>query len=145
MKDVSLHILDIVQNSIDAGATYIFITIHVTDHSKITISDNGSGMDAKSQAQAMVPGYTTRANGRGGMGLFLLNEAAENTELISTPGVGTIVSASFPSGFPLGEIDKTNQVLLHCNPHLTFVIRCETEDSIKILDTRNFKRNVELN
>lgn len=145
MKDASLHILDIAQNSIDAHATHIFIDICVADHIDMIISDNGSGMDAKSVELAMLPGYTTRTNGRGGMGLYLLKESAEKTELISTHGVGTMVLASFPSGFPLGEIDKTIQVLLHCNPHITFAIRCEMADSIEILDTRKNTRNFELN
>lgn len=79
MQELSLHILDIAQNSITAQATLIEIRIdenaadNVLD---ITIQDNGKGMDAEKVKKVLDPFFTTRTTRKVGLGIPLYREAA---------------------------------------------------------------------
>jgi len=75
MQDLSLHILDIVENATEAGATLIEIYISEDknkDLLEITIKDNGRGMDAAMVKSVKDPFMTTRTTRRVGMGIPLL-------------------------------------------------------------------------
>ncbi|HDK16815.1 MAG TPA: ATP-binding protein, partial [Nitrospirae bacterium] len=79
MEDLSLHILDIAENSITAGASRIRIKIIEDIKANlllIEISDNGKGMDREMFEHACDPFYTTRTTRRVGLGLPLLAQAA---------------------------------------------------------------------
>ncbi len=80
MKDLSLHILDIVENSVAASASKIEIRIS-EDKKKgllsVEIIDNGIGMDQETQQKALDPFYTTKTVRRFGFGLSLLSDAAK--------------------------------------------------------------------
>lgn len=98
MREVSLALLDVVGNSIDAGATLIEIDITVSsEHTAFEVKDNGVGMDEGTLAAAMLKGVSFK--GSSGLGLALLKEEAESTggnvKIISKSGKGTTVSASF--------------------------------------------------
>ena len=102
MEDLSLHILDIVENSVKAEAREIRIVIaedNKADRLFLEIHDNGSGMDEKMRAKALDPFFTTRTTRRVGLGLPLLAQAARESGgtllLDSAPGKGTIVRAVF--------------------------------------------------
>ncbi len=129
MEDLSLHILDIVENSIAASATRIRILITEDtqrDLLSLEISDNGRGMDAETQKKALDPFYTTRTTRRVGLGLPLLAQAARegggHFELDSETGRGTTVKAVFqlshPDRKPLGDIAETLQTILSGRPEL---------------------------
>jgi len=129
MEDLALHILDIVQNSVEAESTVIEISIAedpATDTLVIEVSDNGRGMDAESAARAVDPFFTTRATRRVGLGLALLGEAARaaggELKLESRSGAGTRVSATFRHSHidraPLGDIETTIMVLMASHPDL---------------------------
>lgn len=63
MLELSMHILDIVENSIRAGATLVSIAIEEDlegDRFRIEITDDGSGMDAETCRKAVDPFYTTK-------------------------------------------------------------------------------------
>src|SRR5512142_3272074 len=118
MEDLSLHILDIAENAINAGATAITIDIEensAEDTLTIEITDNGCGMDADTLKHALDPFYTTRTTRRVGLGLPMLQEAATAAngfvDLRSVPGFGTAVRATFQSSHidrkPLGDIAET--------------------------------------
>jgi len=129
MQDLSLHILDIVENSIAASASRIRISI-VEDTSRdllfLEITDNGKGMDAEARQKALDPFFTTRTTRRVGLGLPLLAQAARegggSFELDSEPGRGTTVRAVFqlshPDRKPLGDIAETLQTILIGRPEL---------------------------
>ena len=82
MKDLSMHILDIAQNSIRAKASHIRIEIEEKPGAGqfiIKIDDNGCGMDREQLALAVDPFYTSRSTRKVGLGLSLLKQNAENT------------------------------------------------------------------
>jgi hypothetical protein len=129
MEDLSLHILDVVENSIAASATRIKIRIVEDtrqDLLSVEISDNGAGMDAETRKKAIDPFYTTRTTRRVGLGLPLLAQAARegggHFELDSEPGRGTTVKATFqrshPDRKPLGDIAGTLKTILSGRPEL---------------------------
>jgi predicted metal-dependent phosphoesterase TrpH/anti-sigma regulatory factor (Ser/Thr protein kinase) len=129
MEDLSLHILDIVENSIAASATRVRIVIEEDTQSdllSLEIRDNGRGMDAEARRKALYPFYTTRTTRKVGLGLSLLAQAARDTggslELASEPGRGTTVRAVFklshPDLKPLGDITETLRTILCGQPEL---------------------------
>jgi hypothetical protein len=129
MQDLSLHILDIVENSIAASARRIEIRIAEDtrqDLLSVEIRDDGQGMDAEAQKKALDPFFSTKTTRRVGLGLPLLAQAARETggslQLESEPGGGTTVKAMFqlshPDRKPLGDIAETLRTILAGRPEL---------------------------
>lgn len=81
MKELSLNILDITQNSIAAGASHIRIALEENERGWLTlcIADNGCGMTEETLRRVRDPFYTTRKTRKVGMGISLLQLAAEQT------------------------------------------------------------------
>ena len=80
MQDLSLHILDLIQNSIAAGASLIKLTIYEDKEKNwltIDIEDNGKGMDKMAMRRAADPFYTTRSTRKVGLGLPLFVAMAQ--------------------------------------------------------------------
>jgi hypothetical protein len=134
MEDLSLHILDIAQNAVEAGATRVDIDLvedRAADLLAIGVRDNGRGMDRATAAAATDPFFTTRTTRRVGMGLPLLAAAARAAggvlSLESEPGQGTRVKATFRYSHidraPLGDIETTLMVLLAGNPDVDVLFR----------------------
>ena len=118
MLELALHVLDILQNTVEAGATRVILTIHedrAADSLTITVTDNGRGMDAATVARVTDPFYTTRTTRHVGLGLPLYAMAAEQAGgrlvIRSQPGQGTTVEATFrlshPDRQPLGDMAGT--------------------------------------
>jgi len=127
MEDLSLHILDIMENSVDAQARRIEVRIDEDpdrDLLTLKIMDDGKGMDAQTLKKAMDPFFTTRKTRRFGLGLSMISESAKATggELIveSAPGKGTRVKATFHRSHidmkPLGDIPQTLLTLIAGRP-----------------------------
>jgi signal transduction histidine kinase len=102
MKDLSLHILDIAQNSISAGASIIGINIDenlAANTMAIEVTDNGSGMPAEVLERVTDPYYTSRTTRRVGLGIPLFKQNAEATGgslyIDSEEGRGTSLNATF--------------------------------------------------
>lgn len=132
MVEISLHILDIVQNSIKAEATEIGISVDEDINKNILavmIADNGKGMSGDFVKKVTDPFVTMRKTRKVGLGLSLLKSAAELTggglEIQSQLGKGTEVSASFVydsiDRMPLGDMAFTMVTLVSCNPDIDFV------------------------
>ncbi|MCL2695764.1 MAG: ATP-binding protein [Clostridiales bacterium] len=145
MKELSLHILDIAQNAVVAGATLLEISIREADGLlELEIGDNGRGMDAALLAKVADPFTTTRDTRKVGLGLPLLRLAAEQTggvmTIASQPGQGTRVTATFHLGHmdcaPLGNINETLLTLLTGNPEMDIVYVYEHDGQREELDTR---------
>ncbi len=118
MRELALHILDMLQNAIEAGATRITLTVEedsTRDRMTITVQDNGRGMSPELAGCVLDPFVTTRQTRHVGLGLPLLAAAAERcaggVEVRSTPGEGTMVTAIFSlrhwDRAPLGDLPST--------------------------------------
>jgi anti-sigma regulatory factor (Ser/Thr protein kinase) len=150
MRELSLNILDVAQNSITAGAS--LITIEVTENTVdktmlIGIYDNGKGMSEEQVKSVIDPFYTTRTTRKVGMGIPLFKMAAEQTggglEIESETGVGTSVRATFKTDSvdftPLGDIASTVQMLITMNTDRDFVYKHTVNEKEFIADTREIK------
>lgn len=151
MEDLSLHILDIAENSISASAKRIEIRIdedETNDLLTIEIKDDGKGMDEQSLQKVLDPFFTTRTTRRVGLGLSLLAQAARETdgtiELDSKNGEGTTVKASFrfshPDRKPMGDIDETLRTLVVGHSGIDFLYEHKKNNSIYRFDTRETDR-----
>ncbi len=129
MEDLSLHILDVVENAIAAKARKIEILISEEiegDRLRIEIKDDGVGMDEELRRKAVDPFFTTRTTRRVGLGLSLLAQAAKaaggGLEIDSTPEEGTTVKATFQHGHidrqPLGNMTETILMIVFGNPEI---------------------------
>ena len=129
MEDLSLHILDIMENSVDAQARRIEVRLDEDpdrDLLTLEIMDDGKGMGARTLQKATDPFFTTRKTRRFGLGLSMISESAKATggELTveSAPGKGTRVRATFQRSHidmkPLGDIPQTLLTLIVGHPDI---------------------------
>ncbi len=147
MEDLSLHVLDIAENAVRAGAKRIAIMI-VEDKKKdlltLEIKDDGRGMDEEMQKKALDPFFTTRTTRRIGLGLPLLAQSARESggamELTSRLGEGTKIKAAFryshPDRKPLGDMAQTMLTLIAGNPGVDFIYEHREGDAVYRLDSR---------
>ena len=147
MEDLSLHILDVAENSISGSAKRIEIRIHEdpdNDVLTIEIKDDGKGMDEQMRQKVFDPFFTTRTTRRVGLGLPMLAQAARETEgkieLDSSPGRGTTVRATFgyshPDRKPMGDILETIRTLVVSHPEIDFLFEHKKNGSVYRFDTR---------
>jgi len=131
MEDVSLHILDIVENALRAGAKNVVVRLaqyKQADRLVLEVIDDGKGMDEETKRRCLDPFFTTKEGKRVGLGLALLSQAAEEAggtlEVESGPGQGTKVIATFGLSHidrrPLGDIKKTLYCLEATHPEVCF-------------------------
>jgi signal transduction histidine kinase len=141
VKDLSLHILDIVQNSVSANASVIEINLDIDtekDYIKLAVKDNGKGMDSEFLKYVTDPFTTTRTTRKVGLGIPLLKQNAELTggsfSIDSQLGQGTELLARFiPSNIdclPLGDIAGTLALLICSYPAIEFKIRVKKENEL---------------
>lgn len=133
MEDLSLHVLDIAENAIAAGASRITVLINENakrDVLSIRVSDDGPGMTKADARRALDPFFTTKGK-RTGLGLPLLSQAAGQCggglAVVSAPGRGTKVVARFRYGHidrpPLTNMAGTMAVLVLGHPEIAFRYR----------------------
>ena len=102
MRDLSLHLLDLAQNSITAGASLVSISITVDENGFLTfiLRDDGKGMSPELLRRVTSPFATTRTTRKVGLGIPMMMENAQRAggdlTLESTEGVGTTVTVVFP-------------------------------------------------
>ena len=150
MEDLSLHILDIVENSIRALAKKVKIRIDESvekDWVAVEIEDNGQGMDKETVKKAVDPFFTTKTTHRVGLGLPLLEQAAEETggklQITSEVGKRTRIRATFryshPDRKPLGNIGETLLSLAVGHPEVDFVYEHKRGKTVYRWDTKRIK------
>ncbi|MCD6291649.1 MAG: ATP-binding protein [Anaerolineae bacterium] len=133
MRELALHLLDIAENSVAAGARNVTITIEEDtrgDRIRLAVEDDGKGMDAEMAERVTDPFVTSRTTRRVGLGIPLLKAAAEacngSLQIVSAPGRGTRVEVDFQRShvdrMPLGDVVSTMLTLLVGFPdvHWTF-------------------------
>ena len=154
MKELSLNILDITENSVKAGATLTEISITESGNKLvISIKDDGCGMSEDIVRSVVDPFYTTRTTRKVGMGVPLFKMAAEQTggrlEIVSDTGEdhGTTVTAYFYKDHldftPLGDVISTVTTLIQGHPDTDFLFTHLIDDNEIRLDTRELRAVLE--
>jgi hypothetical protein len=141
MLQLSLHVLDVAENSTRAGAKLV----------TIVITEDGRGMSEEALRKALDPFYTTKKVRRVGLGLPMLSQAARQCggrfELESEEGVGTKVCAEFRHSHidrqPLGDIAGAMVALIVGNPDIDFVYTHYYSDRVFSIDTREIKKEID--
>ncbi|MBP5618782.1 MAG: sensor histidine kinase [Clostridia bacterium] len=154
MKELSLNVLDIVENSTKAGATRVEIQLRETPEKfTLAIVDDGCGMDEETVRSVTDPFYTTRTTRKVGMGIPLLKLAAEQTggslTITSRPQTqwpddhGTTVTAVFDPRHidftPLGDIVSSFTTLIQGHPDVDFLLDHRWEGGQAVLDTAELR------
>lgn len=158
MKEISLNILDIAENSVKAKATLTEISIlEDSEALTLTITDDGCGMDENTVKSVTDPFYTTRTTRKVGMGIPLLKLACEQTggALTITSKVadgidsthGTTVQALFFKNHidftPLGDVISSIVTLIQGHPDTDFLFTHRTGGGEVSLDTRELRQVLE--
>ena len=151
MNELSLHILDICQNSIKADANLINIIIEEdlkNDFYKILIGDNGHGMSEKTLSEVSDPFFTTRSTRKVGLGVSLFKMAAEMCNgyfnVDSIVDKGTIITAIFEHSHidraPLGDISETIMILILNEKDINIYYEHIYNNQKYIFDTREIRK-----
>ena len=139
MKDLSLHLLDIAQNSIRAEAEVVEIGFELGENGLLvmTVKDDGCGMDAELLERVKSPFTTTRTTRKIGLGIPMLMQNAiasgGGVDIQSEPGKGTLLTATFDTSsidcLPLGDLPATLVTLITANPEYPeFHLRCSSPE-----------------
>ena len=151
MEDLSLHILDIAENSLRADAKVIEIDVFKQgDLLRIEVIDDGRGMDADTLRQVRDPFFTTKHK-KTGLGIPLLSQAAEMTggsfTMDSAPGRGTRVAATFGWAHvdrpPLGDMAETLLTLIAGHPDRDYIYEEREGKGCFRFDTREVRQDLE--
>ncbi len=150
MRELSLHLLDLAENAVTAGARRVAITVEesaAADRLTLRVADDGPGLPEEKLRRLEDPFVTTRTTRRVGLGLSLLAAAARRAgggiTVRSAPGAGTEVTAVFRLGHidraPLGDVAATIAALIAGYPAVDFVYRHRIEEREIALDTRELR------
>ncbi len=134
MKELSLHVLDIAENSVRGEANNIEIAIGEDlkdDLFTIDINDDGKGIPEDMLKTIRNPFTTTRTHRKVGMGIPFLNDTClmcgGKLTIDSTVGTGTKVHAEMSYSSidrpPLGDIASTLLTLFSSYPDIVFEYR----------------------
>lgn len=151
MRELSLNILDIAQNSISAGASLTEIVVNENTKDKtllIGIYDNGCGMTEEQVKSVIDPFFTTRTTRKVGMGIPLFKMSCEQTggkfTIESEKGVGTKINALYKTDSidftPLGDIASTIVTIVSMNADKEFLYRRVLDDREAIFSTVEIKK-----
>ncbi|MGI6161539.1 MAG: ATP-binding protein [Christensenellales bacterium] len=147
MKEIALHILDIAQNSIAAGATLIEISVDEQaqrDMLAINVRDNGRGMSADMLSSVESPFSTTRTTRRIGLGIPLFKAGVEaaggDFSIESEVGKGTLVTARYRLSHidrpPLGDMAQTVSAIIAGREDVDYIYRHSVGEKDFVFDTR---------
>lgn len=150
MRELALHILDIAENSLSAGADFIEIKIEEDlseDIMKIFIQDNGRGMSPETVARITDPFVTSRKTRQVGLGIPFFKAAAEACEgtfgIASEPNRGTTVTATFKHShidrMPLGDMAGTMLSLIIGTPDVHWTYQHQVNQESFAFDNQPIK------
>jgi hypothetical protein len=150
MEEICAHIVDVVANSVSAGARNISLHVvedHEADLLTVRIVDDGRGMDEETASRVVDPFFSTKTGKKVGLGIPLLKGTAETCDgrfsLRSKVGTGTQVYASFrlshPDLPPLGNLKDTFLLLTIGNPDVDFFFEYGKDGTLFILDVKEIR------
>lgn len=151
MRELSLHILDIAQNSISAKAECMRIVVIedlVEDQLMIKIKDDGTGMDSETVEKVIDPFYTTRTTRKVGLGIPLFKLSAEQCggyfTIKSQLGVGTEITAVFQHSHidrvPLGSMPDTIVTIINACDQMDLIYTHTYNGASFTLNTKEIKK-----
>ncbi len=151
MRDISMHILDIVGNSVRAKASLIEVSLIEKTQEDIlllNVKDNGCGMDAQTMKNALDPFFTSRKTRKVGLGIPLLLQNAQLTggqlSIDSEIGLGTVLKAVFVRSHidrpPLGDLAGTISLMVSGNPNVEFIYRHMLDNEEYVFDSKEVKQ-----
>ena len=150
MRELSLHLLDIAENSIAAGASMIKIFVQedtVLDSLRLSVDDNGKGMDEEMITRVTDPFVTSRTTRKVGLGIPLLKEAAESCngslKITSEVGKGTRIEVVFQRShidrMPLGNLADTYVSLVIASPGIDWQLGYQRDDYEFLYDQKEVR------
>lgn len=153
MRDLSLHLLDLTQNSVTAGASLVEILLTLEENGWLTmvIRDDGRGMSPELLARVTSPFATTRTTRKVGLGVPFFKMASEMAggqfSIRSAPGEGTAVEATFQwdnvDRMPLGDMAATYCSLVMVSEGTDFVYTHTVDGRSFTADSREFRAVLE--
>lgn len=152
MRELSLNILDIVENSVKAEAKIVYIDVIAKDNVlTISIKDDGKGMSEEFLSRVTDPYTTTRTTRKVGMGLPFLKMEAEMAggtfDIRSKLGEGTVVTTTFTIDHidrpPLGDLGETMSILISNGDEVDYVLHFVFKDTDFVFDTRELKAQLD--
>jgi len=154
MKELSLHLLDIAENSINANATHVTISIDentIEDRLTMSVKDNGKGMTPEMALRIVDPFTTSRTTRKVGLGIPLLKAAAEMCNgfltITSQPGEGTELIVQFQRNhidrMPLGDVSGTILHLVVGSPDTHWTFKYRVNDEIFEFDDQIIKSELD--
>jgi len=143
LRELALHILDLIENAVTAGASVVAVEIVVEpewDQMRIAVEDNGPGLNVSAE-RAMDPFYTTKKGKKTGLGLslfrFRIEQAGGEITLERSPLGGLAVRATFRLAHvdrnPLGDLSSTLSSILATNTQLELRLRLRAEGRERIV------------
>jgi hypothetical protein len=131
MKELSMHIMDITQNSVRAQAKNIEITVTENPAENLfafSVKDDGFGMSEELLKRVTDPFATTRTTRKVGLGIPFLRQTCEmcggKLVLQSSEGKGTYLQASMEYDNidrpPAGDIASSIFLIIQMNPGIIF-------------------------
>lgn len=153
MKEISLHLLDLLENSLEAGATRITVTVDVQPKENrlaVEIDDNGLGMTAEQTRKVQDPFVTSRTTRKVGMGIPLFKAGClrcGGTFLLeSEPGRGTRIGGTYALDHidrpPMGDLIGT-VLMTAADPRSDLHFICSMGDERFDLDTAEIKKELD--
>jgi len=153
VRELSLHILDVLQNAREAGADMVRLTIdenEAVDRLVITVEDNGRGMHPETLNKVLDPFFTSRTTRHVGLGLPLFAAAAERCNgslaIESAPGAGTKITATFQLSHidraPLGNVAGSILTFLMGEPPCDLLFLHRIDGRQFLLDTRKVREEL---
>ena len=150
MKEIALHLLDIVQNSVRAGASHVGIEFELESSGLLTmtVEDDGCGMSPEFLAEVRSPFVTTRTTRKIGLGIPLLMQNAMasggKVDLESEIGQGTKLTATFHTDsidcLPLGDLATTMATIVMGSPEKPeFTLRCASPSAEMTFSTQEIR------
>ncbi len=153
MYELSLFVLDLVQNSITADAKLIKIWLFEFESANfvtVTVADNGKGMSEEVMTKAIDPFMTSKSERKKkiGLGLPFFKQLIESCEgkfrIKSKSGFGTVVTGSFPYNNidqpPVGDLEDTILNLVIANSGIDFLYTRANDKNKKVFDTRPVRK-----
>jgi hypothetical protein len=154
LRELSLHLLDIIENSISAQAHDITVEIMedtINDRLKMIVQDDGKGMDSEMVARVVDPFVTSRTTRKVGLGIPLLKEAAEQCNgsfiIQSEVGKGTRLEVEFQRSHidraPLGNLVNTYLGLIVGTPQIHWVLIYKVNSEEFVFDDQPIKEELQ--